>query len=104
MGLHAVREHGLGAVEAGVGENSEEQKRREGDAQQRSQGEVGERQPIPIGARPEPRVRARLDRCEGHLYLLVAARCVPVNVYWSVEDLFWNVLPAPLGKVSVTRR
>jgi hypothetical protein len=26
-------------------------------------------------------VRARLDRCERHGYLLVAARCVPVNVY-----------------------
>ena len=81
VGLHAVREHGLGAVEARVGEKSEEQKRREGDAQQHAQGEVGERQALPTGARPEPRVRARLDRCEGHGYLLVAARCVPVNVY-----------------------
>jgi hypothetical protein len=29
---------------------------------------------------------------------------VPENVYWIVDDLFWKELPAPLGKVSVTRR
>src|SRR6188508_1623049 len=37
-------------------------------------------------------------------YLLVAARCVPVNAYVIVDDWFCRVLPAPLGSVSVTRR
>src|SRR5512144_2851142 len=42
------------------------------------------------------------DTCVG--YRSVAARCVPVNAYVTVDDWFWNVLPAPLGSVSVTRR
>ena len=81
VGLHAVGKHCLGAIEARVREKREEQKGCERDGQQRAQREVCERQAIPSGAHPKPRVRARLDRCESHAYLLVAARCVPVNVY-----------------------
>jgi len=37
-------------------------------------------------------------------YLLVPARCVPVNVYWMVDDWFWKEFGAADGKDSVTRR
>src|SRR6185503_6815054 len=37
-------------------------------------------------------------------YLFVPARCVPVNVYWIVDDWFWNEFGAAEGNESVTRR
>src|SRR5262249_25510088 len=88
VGPHAVREHGLDAVEACARKDREQQERSEREAQRRAQRQVGKRNAFPACARAEPRVRARLNRCESHGYLLVEARCVPVNVYWIVDDLF----------------
>jgi len=84
---HASGQNRLRAVEAGVRNQSKRREGHEGESEYQLDAEIG----------CDP---YRADDS----YLSVPARCVPVNVYWIVDDLFWNELPAPLGKVSVTRR
>ena len=75
----------------------------------RNQGQ--QREDSQSRAEDEPQRKVGYEPHAPHDYLSVAARCVPVNVYWIVDDLFWNELPAPLRErerhaqvVGVARR
>src|SRR5207253_4699899 len=70
---HASRQDRLRPVEAGVWNQSKPREGHEGRSEHELDPEIGCE---PYGADDS--------------YLSVPARCVPVNVYWIVDDLFWN--------------